>query len=82
MSFSDPFTRALKLADYLNDGGLITTRYIRETFRVSRATAKRDMVMIEASYPVTVEQRSNADQQEGGVPYHFQVIYLSRGARA
>lgn len=46
--------RLLKLARYLHQGGLLSTHYIQRRFQVSRATAKRDLVLIEAALPVDV----------------------------
>lgn len=51
---ADTIHNLLTLAGYLFAGGEVTTRYIKERFRVSRATAKRYLVCLEASLPVEV----------------------------
>lgn len=46
--------RMLKLAERLYTGGDLTHRYVQETHAVSRETAKRDLVRVEANLPVQV----------------------------
>lgn len=50
----DSIGRMLKLAQILFNGGELTAAYIERNYAVSPATAKRDMVRIEASLPVEV----------------------------
>ena len=45
-------TRGLKIAAMLGNGQSITTELIRKQFGVSKATATRDMVVIEQCLPV------------------------------
>lgn len=42
----------LKIAFHLCNGGQVSTQWIRDTYGVSKATAKRYMVRIEVSLPV------------------------------
>lgn len=61
---SDVIGRMLKLASHLHHGGDITVRYVRSTYGVSLATAKRDVQRIEVNLPVKTtyeldENRSN-----------------------
>lgn len=64
MKVGDEATRLLKLAQLLFDGGTVTSAYIEETFEVSYATAKRDMVKLEQCLPVVVEHIESEQQQE------------------
>ena len=59
-------TRMLLLAIRLGSGGAVTLRYIMEAHGVSLATAKRDMVMLEAMLPVLNEPVER--ETTGGLP--------------
>jgi DeoR/GlpR family transcriptional regulator of sugar metabolism len=47
--------RMLRLAHLLHQGGAVTSIFIRAEFKVSLATAKRDLVLLERALPVRVE---------------------------
>lgn len=51
---ADVRRRMLDLAKRIYEGKKITTRDIREGYGVSTATAKRDMIVLEATLPVRV----------------------------
>lgn len=51
----DVRSRSVRLGVMLARGDRMTSALIRATFKVSRATAKRDMTMIEAALPVRTE---------------------------
>lgn len=51
--------RLLKLAHRIGCGKEVTSRYIRETFGVSRPTAQRDLVRLECALPVDVAKRES-----------------------
>jgi predicted DNA-binding transcriptional regulator YafY len=53
-------TRWLLMARRLYEGGAITLRWLQEQFGVSLATAKRDMVLIEAHLPTVRDLRDRA----------------------
>lgn len=55
----DPMARGLMLGALVAGGATITTKFIRDTFGVSPATAKRDMLAIESVL------RANAEVAEG-----------------
>lgn len=67
--------RFIKLTKHLCDGGVITTQFIEREFDVSRATAKRSMVVIECSLPVAVR----FEQTRKGCPPR-KVMVLLKGA--
>lgn len=50
----DTVSNLLRLAGLLFSGGEVTTRLIRERFNVSRATAKRYLLLLETTLPVEV----------------------------
>lgn len=50
----DTISNLLRLAGLLFSGGEVTTRLIRERFNVSRATAKRYLLLLETTLPVEV----------------------------
>lgn len=76
MNFSrkDPMVRMLKLAMRLARGGDVTHKFITDTFDVSLATAKRDLVVIERALPL---QTSWSPRAEGGV---IKTVRLMEGA--
>ncbi len=59
----DTISNLLKLAGHLYAGREITTRFITDHFYVSRATAKRYLVCLEACLPVEVQEE---DMPNGG----------------
>lgn len=54
--------RWLTMCRRLYEGGTITIRWLRESFGVSLATAKRDMALIEANLPCVRDARENTSQ--------------------
>lgn len=50
----DARCRLVKLTALLCRGGVVTNAYIRKTFGVSRATAARDLKVLETYLPVSV----------------------------
>ena len=52
---SDTRQRMLKLAERLYSGGTVSSAWIQRHFGVSFATAKRDLVVLEATLPVRTE---------------------------
>ncbi len=50
----DTISNLLRLAGLLFSGGEVTTRLVRERFNVSRATAKRYLLLLETTLPVEV----------------------------
>lgn len=56
VSDGSTMARLIKLTKYLCEGGELTSRFIQAEFSVSKATAKRDLVVIECALPVEVCQ--------------------------
>lgn len=50
----DTISNLLRLAGLLFSGGEVTTRLVRDRFNVSRATAKRYLLLLETTLPVEV----------------------------
>ncbi len=64
MTRMDTPTRILAAARRIYEGCELTTQWIRENCGVSRATAKRDLAVIEQGVPVTVEWRGHGNNRE------------------
>lgn len=60
--------RLLRLAVRLGAGQTVTVSYIIDRFRVSLATAKRDMGRLEQALPVHMEDAPNTNRNGGGMP--------------
>lgn len=54
----DPKERMLRLAAALSAGDKVTSAYIRDRFGVSKATAKRDLYLLESVLPVAASKGS------------------------
>lgn len=74
---TDGRVRLLKLAERLFTGGAVSSAYIREHFGVSRATAQRDLIVLEASLPVCV----NRDDTSNGAFLERKTLSLMKGKR-
>jgi hypothetical protein len=60
MSGTDVRVRFLKLAERLFTGGDISIAYVRDHFPVSLATAKRDLIVLEATLPLIAVREPSA----------------------
>jgi DeoR/GlpR family transcriptional regulator of sugar metabolism len=65
----DARVRMLKLAQRLFTGGAVSSAYIRRTFDVSHATAKRDLVVLEQTLPIAKDRRH---------PHNMKLLQLER----
>lgn len=63
----DAMTRMAQLADRLAKGLGVTTAYIRERYKVSSATAKRDMSRLESAVAVDRKVRTSAAPSGGPI---------------
>lgn len=45
--------RIVEAAWHLFHGGIVTASWLRETYGISKATAKRDLLLLRAALPVT-----------------------------
>jgi predicted DNA-binding transcriptional regulator YafY len=56
---SDVRVRIVRLVERLFSGQELSSRWIVETFKVSYATAKRDLILLEQCLPVRVYLKEN-----------------------
>lgn len=75
----DAKTRMVALTAHLLGGATITTRYIRERFMVSKATAKRDFAVLEQMLPVETSLVMGEPTGRGRIPAYL-AIKLMRAA--